>query len=54
MIRDIWIFFIFEKVEKYNYNINIYYFSFGEEGKDKIFGGEVVSVVFLRFFEGFE
>lgn len=51
-IRDTWIPFTLEKIEKYNHNANIYHFSFGEEGKDKISGGEVASVVLLRSPEG--
>lgn len=50
--RDTWIPFTLEKIEKYNHNANIYHFSFGEEGKDKVSGGEVASVVLLRSPEG--
>ncbi|KIR32002.1 cytochrome b5 reductase [Cryptococcus deuterogattii MMRL2647] len=51
-VKDTWIPFTLEKIEKYNHNANIYHFSFGEEGKDKISGGEVASVVLLRSLEG--
>ncbi|OXG90237.1 cytochrome-b5 reductase [Cryptococcus neoformans A2-102-5] len=51
-VKDTWIPFTLEKIEKYNHNANLYHFSFGEEGKDKISGGEVASVVLLRSPEG--
>ncbi|WVQ83455.1 hypothetical protein IAT38_005596 [Cryptococcus sp. DSM 104549] len=52
LIKDSWVPFTIEKIEKYNHNTNIYHFNFGEEHKDKTSGGEVASVVLIRSPEG--
>lgn len=50
--RDSWTPILLDKVEPYNHNTKIYTFSFGEEGKEKISGGQVASALLVRSVEG--
>ncbi|WVQ77426.1 hypothetical protein IAR50_007112 [Cryptococcus sp. DSM 104548] len=52
LVKDSFVPFTLTKVEKYNHNTNIYHFSFGEEGNEKVSGGEVASVILMRSPEG--
>ncbi|ORY31302.1 hypothetical protein BCR39DRAFT_494109 [Naematelia encephala] len=54
LIKDAWTPFTLEKVEPYNHNSKIYTFSFGEEGKQKISGGQVASALLVKTPEGDE
>ncbi|WVQ94659.1 hypothetical protein IAU59_001739 [Kwoniella sp. CBS 9459] len=48
LIKDSWVPFTLNKVEPYNHNTQIYHFNFGEDGNDKISGGEVASALLVR------
>ncbi|WVR04153.1 hypothetical protein IAU60_001152 [Kwoniella sp. DSM 27419] len=48
LIKDSWVPFTLSKIEPYNHNTQIYHFSFGEDGNDKIAGGKAASALLVK------